>query len=70
RRQHQMNIRNRRYITVSKSMNRLTEEGNAPLNKDRTALGRFNVMGMTNDGFQNEGKSKAFGFATSLLFKA
>ncbi|WP_185216505.1 TonB-dependent siderophore receptor [Sphingobacterium mizutaii] len=58
------------YTTGSFGMNRLTADVNAPLNKDRTALGRFNVMGMTNDGFQNEGKSKAFGFATSLLFKA
>src|SRR5690606_38509734 len=30
----------------------------------------FNVMGMTNNGFQNEGKNTAFGFSTSLLFKA
>ncbi len=58
------------YLTGSFGMNRLTADVNAPLNKDRTALGRFNVLGMTNNGFQNEGKTTAFGFATSLLFKA
>lgn len=58
------------YLTGSFGMNRITADVNTPLNKDRTALGRFNIMGMTNDGFQNEGKVSALGFATSLLFKA
>ncbi len=58
------------YTTGSFGMNRLTADINTPLNKDRTAMGRFNVLGMTNNGFQNEGKVTAMGFATSLLFKA
>ncbi|KGE13401.1 TonB-dependent receptor [Sphingobacterium deserti] len=58
------------YTTGSFGMNRLTADINAPLNEDRTALGRFNILGMTNDGFQNEGKVTAMGFATSLAFKA
>lgn len=58
------------YTTGSFGMNRLTADINTPLNSDRTALGRFNVMGMLNNGFQNEGKVTAMGFATSLAFKA
>lgn len=58
------------YTTGSFGMNRITADVNTPLNSDRTALGRFNVLGMTNNGFQNEGKTTAMGFATSLLFKA
>lgn len=57
------------YITGSFGMNRFTADINAPLNEDHTALGRFNVMGMTNDGFQTQGKTTAMGFATSLAFK-
>ncbi|MFZ4261671.1 TonB-dependent receptor domain-containing protein [Sphingobacterium sp. HJSM2_6] len=58
------------YLTGSFGMNRLTADINAPLNKDRTALGRFNILGMNHDGFQNEGKNTAIAFATSLQFKA
>ncbi|WP_270087426.1 TonB-dependent siderophore receptor [Sphingobacterium sp. SYP-B4668] len=58
------------YTTGSFGMNRLTADINTPLNDDRTALGRFNIMGTTNNGFQNEGKVTALGFATSLAFKA
>ncbi|WP_164112343.1 MULTISPECIES: TonB-dependent siderophore receptor [Sphingobacterium] len=58
------------YITGSFGMNRLTADINTPLNSDRTALGRFNVMGTLNNGFQNAGKVTAMGFAASLAFKA
>ncbi|WP_333574552.1 TonB-dependent receptor [Sphingobacterium sp.] len=57
------------YTTGSWGMNRITADINTPLNKDRTALARFNVMGSTQDGFQDAGKQKAMGFAGSLLFK-
>lgn len=57
------------YTTGSWGMNRITADINTPLNKDRTALARFNVMGSTQDGFQDAGKQKTMGFAGSLLFK-
>ncbi|WP_149526545.1 TonB-dependent siderophore receptor [Sphingobacterium hotanense] len=57
------------YTTGSWGMNRITADVNTPLNSDRTALARFNVMGMTQNGFQDAGKQQAFAFATSLLFK-
>lgn len=58
------------YLTGSFGMNRLTADVNTPLNESRTALGRFNVMGTLNNSFQNEGRERSMGFASSLLFKA
>ncbi len=58
------------YTTGSWGMNRLTADVNTPLNNDRTALARFNVLGSTENGFQDAGKITSMGFATSLLFKA
>lgn len=57
------------YTTGSWGLNRVTADINTPLNKDRTALARFNVMGSTQNGFQDAGKQQAMGFAASLLFK-
>lgn len=57
------------YTTGSWGMNRITADINTPLNSDRTALARFNIMGSTQNGFQDAGKQKALGFAGSLLFK-
>ncbi len=58
------------YTTGSWGMNRVTADINTPLNADRTALARFNVLGTTQNGFQDAGRQQAFGFAASLLFKA
>jgi len=57
------------YTTGSWGMNRVTADVNTPLNKDHTALARFNVLGTTQNGFQDAGKQQAFAFAASLLFK-
>ncbi|SHF42719.1 TonB-dependent receptor [Pedobacter caeni] len=57
------------YTTGSWGMNRLTADINTPLNKDRTALLRFNAAGFTQNSFQDAGFNKGAAFALSMSFK-
>ncbi len=58
------------YTTGSWGLNRITADINTPMNKDRTALARINVLGSTENGFQDAGKITSLGLASSILFKA
>lgn len=58
------------YTTGAWGLNRITTDINTPLNKDRTALARINILGSTENGFQDAGKTTSVGIASSILFKA
>ncbi len=57
------------YTTGSWGLNRFTVDLNTPLNKDRTALARFNGVAHTQNSFQDAGYMKSLAFAASLAFK-
>ncbi|QNL51675.1 TonB-dependent receptor [Olivibacter sp. SDN3] len=57
------------YHTGSWGLNRFTVDLNTPLNNDRTALLRVNALGHMENGFQDAGKQRNFGFAASMAFK-
>jgi len=57
------------YTTGSWGLNRFTADINTPLNKDRTALARFNAAAFSQNSFQDAGYSKGLAFAASLAFK-
>lgn len=57
------------YTTGSWGMNRITADVNAPLNKEKTALARFNVAAYSQDSFQDAGYNKGLFFSGSILYK-
>lgn len=57
------------YTTGSWGMSRITADVNAPLNKAKTALARFNVASYSQDSFQDAGFNKGLFFAGSVLYK-
>ncbi|MFN1218733.1 TonB-dependent siderophore receptor [Chryseobacterium kwangjuense] len=56
------------YTTGSWGMNRITADVNAPLNKEKTALARFNVAAYSQDSFQDAGYNKGLFFSGSILY--
>lgn len=57
------------YTTGSWGMNRITADVNTPLNKEKTALARFNVAAYSQDSFQDAGYNKGLFFSGSILYK-
>ncbi|MBL3546010.1 TonB-dependent siderophore receptor [Chryseobacterium sp. KMC2] len=57
------------YTTGSWGMNRITADINTPLNKEKTALARFNVAAYSQDSFQDAGYNKGLFFSGSILYK-
>lgn len=57
------------YTTGSWGMSRITADVNTPLNKEKTALARFNVAAYSQDSFQDAGYSKGLFFSGSILYK-
>lgn len=57
------------YTTGSWGMNRITADVNTPLNKEKTALARFNVAAYSQDSFQDAGYNKGLFFSGSVLYK-
>lgn len=57
------------YTTGSWGMNRITADMNTPLNKEKTALARFNVAAYSQDSFQDAGYNKGLFFSGSILYK-
>lgn len=57
------------YTTGSWGMNRITADVNTPLNKEKTALARFNVAAYSQDSFQDAGYNKGVFFSGSILYK-
>lgn len=57
------------YTTGSWGMNRISADVNAPLNKEKTALARFNVAAYSQDSFQDAGYNKGLFFSGSILYK-
>ncbi|AQX10355.1 TonB-dependent siderophore receptor [Elizabethkingia ursingii] len=57
------------YTTGSWGMNRVTADVNTPLNKEKTALARFNFATFSQDSFQDSGFSKGTFFAGSVVYK-
>jgi iron complex outermembrane receptor protein len=50
-------------------MNRITADVNTPLNKEKTALARFNVAAYSQDSFQDAGYNKGLFFQEVCLYK-
>ncbi|KMQ64255.1 TonB-dependent siderophore receptor [Chryseobacterium sp. FH2] len=57
------------YTTGSWGMNRITADVNTPLNREKTALARFNIAAYSQDSFQDAGYNKGLFFSGSLLYK-
>lgn len=57
------------YTTGSWGMSRITADVNTPLNKEKTALARFNIAQYSQDSFQDAGFSKGLFFSGSVLYK-
>lgn len=57
------------YTTGSWGMSRITADVNTPLNKDKTALARFNAASYNQDSFQDAGYNKGFFFSGSVLYR-
>lgn len=57
------------YTTGSWGMNRITADVNTPLNKEKTALARFNIAAYSQDSFQDAGYNKGLFFSGSILYK-
>lgn len=57
------------YTTGSWGMSRITADVNTPLNKEKTALARFNVAAYSQDSFQDAGYNKGLFFSGSILYK-
>ena len=57
------------YTTGSFGLNRLTADINTPLNKEKTALFRINVVGNRQNSFLDNGHNNNFLVAPSLSFK-
>ena len=56
------------YTTGSWGLNRITADINAPLNKSKTALSRFNVAAYTQNSFQDAGFNKGLFFSGSIMY--
>ncbi|WP_419868032.1 TonB-dependent siderophore receptor [Chryseobacterium sp. CT-SW4] len=57
------------YTTGSWGMNRIAADVNTPLNKEKTALARFNIAGYSQDSFQDSGFNKGVFFSGSVAYK-
>lgn len=57
------------YTKGSWGMSRLTADVNTPLNKEKTALTRFNAAHYSQDSFQDAGYNKGLFFSTALSYK-
>ncbi|MDE5470421.1 TonB-dependent receptor [Elizabethkingia meningoseptica] len=57
------------YTAGSWGMSRITADVNTPLNKEKTALARFNFSTFSQDSFQDAGFSKGTFFAGSVVYK-
>lgn len=58
------------YTTGSWGLNRITADVNTPLNKDHTALARFNTLFTSQGSFQDAGVQRALGASAAFQFKA